>query len=135
MLANTPPMLECHYGVPMTGAVLNALNTRLDAQALAFILDHGEAKILITDREFAGVIKETLKLARVKPIVIDYDDPEFPQTGESWARSNTRLSLPAAIRTSPGIIPPTSGMRSPSIHVGHGPAIPRVSSSIIAARR
>jgi len=82
MLANTPPMLEAHYGVPMAGAVLNTLNTRLDAAALAFILDHGEAKMLITDREFAPVIKETLKLARTKPIVIDYDDPEFPQTGE-----------------------------------------------------
>jgi fatty-acyl-CoA synthase len=82
MLANTPPMLEAHYGVPMTGGVLNTLNTRLDAAALAFILDHGEAKVLVTDREFAPIIKETLKLAKVKPFVIDYDDPEFPQTGE-----------------------------------------------------
>ncbi len=82
MLANTPAMLEAHYGVPMTGGVLNTLNTRLDAAALAFILDHGEAKVLITDREFAPVIKETLKLAKAKPFVIDYDDPEFPQTGE-----------------------------------------------------
>ena len=82
MLANTPPMLEAHYGVPMTGGVLNTLNTRLDAAALAFILDHGEAKVLITDREFAPTIQETLKLAKVKPIVIDYDDLEFPQTGE-----------------------------------------------------
>jgi fatty-acyl-CoA synthase len=82
MLANTPPMLEAHYGVPFTGGVINTLNTRLDAAALAFILDHGEAKVLITDREFAPVIKETLKLAKVKPFVIDYDDPEFPQTGE-----------------------------------------------------
>jgi fatty-acyl-CoA synthase len=86
MLANTPPMLDAHYGVPMTGAVLNALNTRLDASALAFILDHGEAKVLITDREFAGTIKQTLALARTKPIVIDYDDPEFPQTGEFLGR-------------------------------------------------
>jgi len=82
MLANTPPMLEAHYGVPMTGGVLNTLNTRLDPAALAFILDHGEAKVLITDREFASTIKETLKLAKVKPVIIDYDDPEFPQTGE-----------------------------------------------------
>jgi fatty-acyl-CoA synthase len=82
MLANTPPMLEAHFGVPMTGGVLNTLNTRLDAAALAFILDHGEAKVLITDREFAPVIKETLKLAKVRPVVVDYDDPEFPQTGE-----------------------------------------------------
>src|SRR5476651_1887693 len=54
VLANTPAMLECHYGVPMSGAVLNALNTRLDAAALAFMLEHGEAKALIVDREFAG---------------------------------------------------------------------------------
>ncbi|MBI1328511.1 MAG: AMP-binding protein [Alphaproteobacteria bacterium] len=82
MLANTPPMLEAHYGVPMMGGVLNTLNTRLDAAALAFILDHGEAKVLITDREFAPVIRETLKLAKAKPLVIDYDDPQFAQTGE-----------------------------------------------------
>jgi len=81
MLANTPPMLEAHYGVAMAGGVLNCLNTRLDAPALAFILDHGEAKYLITDREFSAVMQETLKLAKAKPIVIDYDDPEFPQTG------------------------------------------------------
>ena len=54
MLANTPAMLECHYGVPMCGAVLNTLNTRLDAAALAFMLDHGEAKALIVDREFSA---------------------------------------------------------------------------------
>jgi fatty-acyl-CoA synthase len=82
MLANTPPMLEAHYGVPMTGGVLNTLNTRLDAAALAFILDHGEAKVLITDREFAPVVRKVLELAKVKPFVIDYDDPEFPQEGE-----------------------------------------------------
>jgi fatty-acyl-CoA synthase len=81
MLANTPPMLEAHYGVPMTGAVLNTLNTRLDAAALAFMLDHADAKVLITDREFAPVIEQTLKLARVKPLVIDYDDTEFPEAG------------------------------------------------------
>ncbi len=82
MMANTPGMLELHYGVPMTGGVLNTLNTRLDAAALAFMLDHGEAKILITDREFASTVKQTLALAKVKPLVIDYDDREFPQTGE-----------------------------------------------------
>ncbi len=82
MLANTPAMLEAHYGVPMAGAVLNALNTRLDAAAIAFMLDHGEAKALITDGEFAATIKEALKLAKCKPLVIDYDDREFPQTGE-----------------------------------------------------
>ncbi|MGD0189347.1 MAG: acyl-CoA synthetase [Rhizomicrobium sp.] len=81
MLANTPPMLEAHYGVPMTGGVLCTLNTRLDAAALAFILDHGSAKVLITDREFSGVIRETLSLSKAKPLVIDYDDPEFPKLG------------------------------------------------------
>jgi fatty-acyl-CoA synthase len=82
MMSNTPGMLELHYAVPMTGGVLNTLNTRLDAAALAFMLDHGEAKVLVTDREFAPTIKQTLALARVKPLVIDYDDREFPQTGE-----------------------------------------------------
>jgi fatty-acyl-CoA synthase len=53
MLANTPAMIEAHYGVPMTGAVLNTLNTRLDAAILAFTLDHAEAKVLITDREYS----------------------------------------------------------------------------------
>jgi fatty-acyl-CoA synthase len=82
MLPNIPEMLEMHYGVPMAGAVLNCLNTRLDPAALAFMLDHGEAKVLITDREFAPIIREALKLAKVKPLVIDVDDKEFPQTGE-----------------------------------------------------
>ena len=81
MLANTPPMLEAHYGVPMLGAVLNALNTRLDAAAIAFMLEHGGAKILITDREFSATIAGALKLLKKKPLVIDYDDPEFPQSG------------------------------------------------------
>lgn len=82
VLANTPAMLECHYGVPMTGAVLNTINTRLDAAVIAFQLDHGGAKVLITDREFSAVVKEALKLAKVKPLVIDYDDPEFAGSGE-----------------------------------------------------
>jgi fatty-acyl-CoA synthase len=81
MLANTPAMLEAHYGVPMAGAVLNALNTRLDAGSIAYMLEHGEAKILITDREFAATIGEALKLLKEPPLVIDYDDPEFPQSG------------------------------------------------------
>ena len=82
MLANTPAMLECHYGVPMCGAVLNTLNTRLDAAALAFMLDHGEAKALIVDREFSGVVADALELAKVRPLVIDYDDPEYDGPGK-----------------------------------------------------
>ncbi len=81
MLANTPPMLEAHYGVPMAGAVINTLNTRLDPAALAFILDHGDAKVLIVDVEFSDLVRKTLSLARTKPLVIDFDDPEFPKLG------------------------------------------------------
>ncbi|HZW47532.1 MAG TPA: AMP-binding protein, partial [Microvirga sp.] len=62
VLPNTPAMLECHYGVPMAGAVLNTLNTRLDAKIIAFSLEHSEAKVLITDREFSGVVKAALEL-------------------------------------------------------------------------
>jgi fatty-acyl-CoA synthase len=82
MLANTPPMLEAHYGVPMTGAVLNTLNTRLDAAIIAFTLDHAGTEVLITDREFSKIIKEALGLAKTKPLVIDYDDPEYTGPGE-----------------------------------------------------
>ncbi|RWC06220.1 acyl-CoA synthetase [Mesorhizobium sp.] len=76
MLSNTPPMLEAHFGVPMTKAVLHSLNTRLDAAVIAFQLDHAETKVLVVDREFANVVSEALALAKVKPLVIDYDDPE-----------------------------------------------------------
>ena len=75
MSPNTPPMLEAHYGVPMIGAVLNSLNYRLDAPTIAFILDHGESKVIITDREFSPVIKEALAILGRDIIVIDVDDP------------------------------------------------------------
>jgi fatty-acyl-CoA synthase len=81
MLANTPVMLEAHQGVPMAGAVLNALNVRLDAASIAYMLEHGGAKILITDREFSAIVAEALALLKNPPLVIDYDDPEFPQSG------------------------------------------------------
>jgi fatty-acyl-CoA synthase len=77
MLSNTPPMLEAHFGVPMVKAVLHCLNTRLDAAIIAFQLDHAESKVLIVDREFSGVVKEALARTAVKPLVIDFDDPEF----------------------------------------------------------
>jgi len=82
MLANTPAMLECHYGVPMVKAVLNTLNTRLDAAIIAFSLDHAETKVLITDREFSKTVKDALALCKVKPLVIDYDDPDYAGGGE-----------------------------------------------------
>ena len=72
--ANTPALLECHYGIPMCGAVINTLNTRLDAAALAFMLDHGEAKVLIVDREFSSLMADALKVANSLPFVIDYDN-------------------------------------------------------------
>ena len=79
MLSNTPAMLEAHHGVPMADAVLHSINTRLDAAVIAFQLDHAETKLLIVDREFSGLMAEALSLASVRPIVIDYDDPEFPE--------------------------------------------------------
>jgi fatty-acyl-CoA synthase len=77
MLSNTPAMLEAHFGVPMIKAVLHSLNTRLDAAVIAFQLDHAETKVLIVDREFSGVMKDALEIAKVRPLVIDYDDPEY----------------------------------------------------------
>ena len=82
MLPNTPPMLEAHHGVPMTGAVLNALNVRLEAETIAYILDHGEAKVLLTDTEFSPVIEEALALAETAPIVIDVVDMEEGALGD-----------------------------------------------------
>ncbi|MBE7184722.1 MAG: acyl-CoA synthetase [Methylobacterium mesophilicum] len=78
MLSNTPAMLEAHFGVPMVQAVLHSLNTRLDPAVIAFQLDHAESEVVVVDREFADVMREALKRASVKPLVIDYDDPEYP---------------------------------------------------------
>ena len=78
MLPNTASMFECHFGVPMIGAVLNTLNTRLDAEAIAFMLTHGEAKVLITDPEFSAIVKPALAMLEgPKPLIIDTLDPEF----------------------------------------------------------
>ena len=74
MLSNTPEMVEAHFGVPMLGAVLNTLNTRLDAEALAFMLDHGEARVLLTDTEFSPLMKAALALVKRRPLVIDIVD-------------------------------------------------------------
>jgi len=79
MLPNVPAMFEAHFGVPMTGAVLNTLNTRLDAEAIAFTLQHGEAKVLLTDSEFASVIEKALALlGERRPFVIEVDDDQAP---------------------------------------------------------
>src|ERR1700675_345906 len=82
VLPNVPAMLEAHYGVAMAGAVLNSINTRLDAAIVAFTLDHGEAKVLITDREYSKVVKEALSNCKARPLIVDHDDPEFTGAGE-----------------------------------------------------
>src|SRR6204780_3344610 len=82
VLPNVPAMLEAHYGVAMAGAVLNSINTRLDAAIIAFILDHGEAKVLIADREYSKTVKGALAACEDRPLVVDYDDPEFTGPGE-----------------------------------------------------
>ncbi len=86
MLPNTPAMFEAHYGVPMAGGVLNTLNTRLDAEAIAFMLEHGEARVLLVDPEFAAVVGRALQAVepRHRPLVIDVLDsgaPEAPRLG------------------------------------------------------
>lgn len=77
MLANTPAMLECHYGVPMSGGVLHSINTRLDAAVIAFQLDHAETKIVIVDSEFMPLMKQALALSKCSPLLIEYNDIEF----------------------------------------------------------
>jgi fatty-acyl-CoA synthase len=82
MLPNVPAMVEAHYGVPMLGAVLNTINTRLEAATVAYILQHGEAKVLIADREFASQVGPALAKLKKKPLVIDVDDPLYTGPGE-----------------------------------------------------
>ncbi|HAG74296.1 MAG TPA: acyl-CoA synthetase, partial [Thauera sp.] len=89
ILNNTPEMFECHFGVPACGAVLNTINTRLDAEAVAFILNHAEARVLITDREYSRMVKKAVELAgRADLVVIDVDDPEYTGPGECLGRMN-----------------------------------------------
>ena len=86
MLPNTPPMVEAHFGIPMAGAVLNALNTRLDPESIAFMLNHGEAKVVIVDPEFSGVMKKALEIAKKDSgrefLVIDVEEKEYDVAGE-----------------------------------------------------
>ena len=82
MAPNIPEMYEAHFGVPMTGAVLNSLNTRLDAAMIAFILDHSETKVLLVDREYHRIVTEALAIARVQPLVVDIDDPACDDRGQ-----------------------------------------------------
>ena len=78
---NTPAMLEAHFGVPMSGAVLNTLNTRLDAAAIAFILEHSETSALLVDRQWSAVAKQALSRLKKRPLVFDIDDA-YAESGE-----------------------------------------------------
>lgn len=104
MLTNTPEGVEAAHGVPMTGAVLNMLNTRLDAATIAFILDHGEAKVLLTDTEFAPVIKEALALTKRDLLVIDVDDSEGPG-GEALGETDYESFLASGDPSYEGVRP------------------------------
>jgi fatty-acyl-CoA synthase len=81
LLWNTPEAFECHFGVPMSGAVLNAINVRLDPRMIAFMLDHSETKALIADREFSGIAGHALSLCKARPFVIDVDHPGYAGPG------------------------------------------------------
>ena len=85
MAPNTPVMFEAHYGIPMAGAVINALNTRLDSVAIAFMLQHGGAKVLLVDREYKGVVSAALATLDEKPLLIDIADAnlaDLPPVGD-----------------------------------------------------
>ena len=96
MLPNTPPMVEAHFGVPMAGAVLNTLNTRLDPEAVAFMLDHGQAKALIVDPEFASIVKKALALRESKAplLVIDVEDALYGEGQKVGSITATVSFLP-----------------------------------------
>ncbi len=133
MAANTPEAFEAHFGVAMAGAVLNALNIRLDAATIAFILDHGEAKVLITDREFSPTIEKALASAQ-DAAAGDRHRRRARAAGQAAGRDGLRdSSSPKAIRISPGKCPPTNGTRSRSTTPRARPAIPRAWSITTAA--
>ena len=75
MAPNVPPSFEATFGIPMSGAVINALNTRLDASTIAFILEHAETKVLIFDTEYSGVMSEVLKKINTEILIVEYQDP------------------------------------------------------------
>ncbi|MEQ9123555.1 MAG: AMP-binding protein, partial [Alphaproteobacteria bacterium] len=101
MASNTPEMLELHFGVPLTGAVINTINTRLDAASVGFNLDHGEADAVFVDKEFSGVMAEALKLAKAKPFVIDIDDPVYDGPGDCIGEADYEAFVAAGDETFP----------------------------------
>jgi len=96
LAANIPALFEAHFGIPMCGAVLNAINTRLDAATIAFILEHGEAKVLLTDTEYYGVVSKALASMESPPIVIDIEDP-VANSGERLGTIRLADDRPSAL--------------------------------------
>jgi fatty-acyl-CoA synthase len=134
MLNNTPEMVECHFGVPATGAVLNTLNTRLDAETIAFMLEHGEARVLITDREYSPTVRKALAATQRQILVIDVDDSEYSGPGQRLGTQEYESFIAAGSPDFPvGRSERRMGCRSRSITPREPPAIRRASSITIAA--
>ena len=138
MLPNTPAMVEAHFGIPMCGAVLNALNTRLDAETVAFMLDHGEAKARAG--RFGIRRRDEGRRSRcARPRARCWSSTSWTRCSRAMRRASARrpttTSSPAATRRSHGSCRPTSGTRSRSTTPAGPPATPRAWSTTIAARR
>ena len=131
---NVPAIYEASFGVPMLGAVLNTINVRLDPATIAFILEHGEAKALLTDRELSPVVADALSRMERPPLVIDVDDP--PRTGRGAHRRGRVRGVPRRGGTlgSNGPVPTTNGAPSPSTTPRAPPGTRRASSTTTAAR-
>ena len=133
MAPNIPEAFEAHFGVPMAGAVLNALNIRLDAETIAFTLHHGEAKVLITDTEFSPVIKQALARLDKKPVVIDIADAQGP-SGERLGELDYEVFLASGDPKFSEVTPEDEWRRSRSTTPRVPPATQRVWFYITAAR-
>ncbi|MGA0795323.1 MAG: acyl-CoA synthetase [Quisquiliibacterium sp.] len=109
VLPNTPEMIEAHYGVPMTRAVLNSINTRLDAAMMAFIFRHSDSKVIIVDREFSPVVGEALQIladeGATRPFVIDVNDPQYSGPGEAIGEIDYESFLARGDAASPYLHP------------------------------
>ncbi|MEZ4682262.1 MAG: AMP-binding protein [Caldilineaceae bacterium] len=129
---NTPQMYEAHFGVPMTGGVLHSINTRLDADSIAFQLQHAESKIFLTDTEASATIREALAQLENPPLVIDIIDP-YSDGGDRLGELDYEALLAEGDPSMPGNCPPTNGRRSPSTTPPARRAIPKAWSITIAA--
>ncbi len=99
LAANTPELYEAHFGVPMLGAVLNAINCRLDADTVAYILQHSHSKVLLCDREFSAVAKAAVATLKTPPLVIDIDDPAVPLTNKGGGQLIGQMDYEAFLQT------------------------------------